>query len=39
MNAKFNPVTKLVDVQKGELITTTLQIALGPGLTHKSVSR
>ncbi len=37
MNAKFNPVTKLVDVQKGEPTTTTLQIALGLGLTHKSV--
>lgn len=37
MNAKFNPVIKLVDVQKGEPTTTTLQIAIGLGLTHKTV--
>lgn len=37
MNANFNPVIKLVDVQKGEPTTTTLQIALGLRLTHKSV--
>lgn len=37
MNANFNPVIKLVDVKKGEPTTTTLQIALGLGLTHKSV--
>ena len=37
MNAKFNTVIKLVDVQKGEPTTTTLQIALGLKLTHKSV--
>lgn len=37
MNAKFNPVIKLVEVQKGEPTTTTLQIALGLGLTHKTV--
>lgn len=37
MNAKFNPVIKLVDVQKGEPTTTTLQIALGLGLAHKTV--
>lgn len=37
MNANFNPVIKLVDVQKGEPTTTTLQIALGLHLTHKSV--
>lgn len=37
MNAKFNPVIKLVDVQKGEPTTTTLQIALGLGIQHASV--
>lgn len=37
MNAKFNPVIKLVEVQKGKPTTTTLQIALGLQLTHKSV--
>lgn len=37
MNAKFNPVARLVDVQNGEPVTTTLQIALGLELTHKSV--
>ena len=37
MNAKFNPVIKLVDVQKGEPTTTTLQIAVGLELVHKTV--
>lgn len=37
MNAKFSPKIQLVDVQKGEPTTTTLQISLGLGLTHKSV--
>ncbi|WP_288399074.1 Rha family transcriptional regulator [uncultured Acinetobacter sp.] len=37
MNANFNPIVKLVDVQKGQPTTTTLQIALGLRLTHKSV--
>lgn len=37
MNAKFNPVIQLVDVQKGEPTTTTLQIALGLGIQHASV--
>lgn len=37
MNAKFSPAIKLVDVHKGEPTTTTLQIALGLGLTHKAV--
>lgn len=37
MNAKFNPVVKLVDVQKGEPTTTTLQIALGLGMQHASI--
>ena len=37
MNAKFSPVVQLVDVKDGEPTTTTLQMALGLGLTHKSV--
>lgn len=37
MNAKFNPAIKLVEVQKGEPTTTTLQIALGLGIQHASV--
>lgn len=37
MNAKFNPVVKLVEVQKGEPKTTSLQIALGLGIQHASV--
>lgn len=37
MNANFNPAIKLVDVQKGEPTTTTLQIALGLGIQHASV--
>lgn len=37
MNATFNPVITLVEVQKGEPTTTTLQIALGLGIQHASV--
>lgn len=37
MNAKFSPIIQLVDVQKGEPTTTTLQIALGLGIQHASV--
>ena len=37
MNAAFNSVIKLVEVQKGEPTTTTLQIALGLGIQHASV--
>ncbi|MGA4853965.1 hypothetical protein [Acinetobacter haemolyticus] len=34
MNVKFNLVDQLVEVQKGEPITTTLQISLGLGIQH-----
>lgn len=37
MNANFNPVITLVEVQKGEPTTTTLQIALGLKIQHASV--
>lgn len=37
MNAKFNPVVNLVDVQNGEPVTTTLQIALGLGIQHPTI--
>lgn len=36
MNAMLKPV-ELVDVENGQPMTTTLQIALGLGLMHKSV--
>lgn len=37
MNAKFDPVIKLVEVSGRNPVTTTLQIALGLQLTHKTV--
>lgn len=37
MNVKFNLVDQLVEVQKGEPITTTLQISLGLGIQHPTV--
>ena len=36
MNAKIE-VIKIVDVEKGVPKTTTLQIALGLGIQHKSI--
>lgn len=37
MNAKFEAVTRIVDVNNGQATTTTLQIALGLGIQHASV--
>ena len=37
MNANFNPMIGLVDVENGEPVTTTLQVALGLGIMHASV--